>query len=165
MIAQTETTMQVTALNAESKRPAGDDGRMSRTSRGAAGSGASSRGAVPHTFERYVRHAQRFGTELLCETARQNGLTADELCLLEIECEQIEATRARGRRGKAKPRRRTPEEMLDAVGVLDATGLGSHEIAEKLGTSTQTVERYLRGRAIIVDGGRGTTPTKVGAWT
>jgi DNA-directed RNA polymerase specialized sigma24 family protein len=95
------------------------------------------------TLAEYVRHAEKFGTELVYETAEQDGLPAKELALLRVEIDYLVATAKSGGYSVGKKRQRSKEETAKAVELLSVAGLTRREIAEKMVLSDKTVDRYL----------------------
>jgi hypothetical protein len=96
------------------------------------------------TLERFVRHAQLFGTECVAETA-SDYLGPQAMARLRVELDGIE----RGRKSSAgfsvgKRRRRSREETTAAIIQLSVEGLVPGAIADKLGVSDSYVSKALR---------------------
>jgi hypothetical protein len=60
---------------------------------------------VTATIEQLVRHAQKFGIELVYETASSNGFSENELAYLRRELRHIETEQRPGCRGRRRVRR------------------------------------------------------------
>jgi DNA-binding NarL/FixJ family response regulator len=100
---------------------------------------------LPVTGEALMRHAERFGTESVYETAEAENLPSRDLALLRVELDSLEAGRKSSRGFTiGRRRRRTRDETRDAVLALSVQGLVPKSIADKLGIADRTVRRYLQ---------------------
>lgn len=98
------------------------------------------------TLAEFVRHAQKFGTELVYETASMS-LGPRALARLQVELDAIEAGRKSGSGFSiGKRRRRSREQTREAVVQLSVEGFVIPAIADKLGLSDKTVKNYLSER-------------------
>jgi hypothetical protein len=95
------------------------------------------------SYEDYVRHVKAHGPEGVYETAATLGLDVQQLALLQIECDSVEANRKKGRYTVGKKRRRKADETQAACKALRATGMNPGAIGIKLGIEKRTVEKYL----------------------
>jgi DNA-binding NarL/FixJ family response regulator len=96
----------------------------------------------PVTLDQYLRHAHKFGTECVYETAEMSGLSKRDLALLRIELDDLEARKRGERFSIGKRRKRSREETQQAVELLSVAGLTRKEIGGKLGLSDKTVDNY-----------------------
>ena len=114
--------------------------------RGAAGPRPASAG-----LEAFVRHAERFGSELVVETARTR-LTLTELAKLEGELALL------GRRNGGRPvetrQRRTSSELRRQVAALRERGLVPLAIADALNISDRRCRKLLADLAHNQSGAR-----------
>jgi hypothetical protein len=101
------------------------------------------------TVSQFIRHAQLFGTELVFETASENGFSELELERLRIELDAIEAARKSGRFTVGRRRRRAPDETVRAARQLRSEGLVVAAIADKLGISDAHVKRCLNRSSTV----------------
>lgn len=99
------------------------------------------------TLPEYLRHADRFGTELVYESAAMDGQDATILALLRVELDAIKAGRKSNGYSVGKRRKRSREETAKAVEALSLAGLTRVEIAAKLGVSDKTVDNYMAAAA------------------
>jgi hypothetical protein len=100
------------------------------------------------TLEEFVRHAERFGTECVYETAAEGYLGERELRRLRIELDSIEVARRSGRYHVGRRRRRSRAETRVAAQVLADRGLTRVEIAEKMSVSVKTIDNALSPGAV-----------------
>jgi hypothetical protein len=91
--------------------------------------------------EKFVRHAQAFGPELVIETAA-SLLPERDVARLRVEVDALER-RARRRFGANPRRRRSTQETMLAVLALREQGLVLGFIGEKLGISEKRVRELL----------------------
>jgi hypothetical protein len=95
------------------------------------------------TLKDFIRHARKFGTECVYETAEMY-LGGKALGRLRIELDAIEAGRKSGGFTVGKRRRRSKQETIAAVLALSEDGLVRSAIPDRLGLSDSRVKQYLR---------------------
>jgi hypothetical protein len=94
------------------------------------------------TLKKLIRHAQRFGTEEVFETAEADGFDPKTLALLRVELDRIDGTL----RPVDRPhrRRRTEAEAVLAAVELRNAGLVIPAIADRLHVSDARARHLLR---------------------
>jgi hypothetical protein len=90
---------------------------------------------------RFVVHAEKFGPEMVVETAIEEGWHPDRLRLLQVEVESVAARGERWSRNGHKPT--SPKELTKAVATLAADGLPVAEIARDLDIDVDRADRIL----------------------
>lgn len=103
------------------------------------------------TLKQFIRHAERFGPELVVETAR-TCLTSDEVNVLELAI--IECGRKNGKRTTGSRRRRTTDKLEEHVLELDRRGMVRTAIADTLNIADRRVAEILRKSGTSQNGGQ-----------
>jgi hypothetical protein len=92
------------------------------------------------SYESLLLHAEKFGPEGVEEIARLY-LGPRRLARLQIELDELTATRKNGRYTVGRRRQRSEEETALAIELLSVEGLTTEEIASKIGVSSEHVQR------------------------